>query len=106
MALLPVTLGKVVVATAGTAVPLADSALPAYAVIVQALKANTGTVYVGDSSVDESSAVGHALAAGESFVINGINLPRGLEEMMLNDFYVDAANNNDGVHVTYLTRRP
>jgi hypothetical protein len=61
------------VTTAGTKVQLGD--LPCKEVTVIALKANTGSIYVGDSRVS-NTVFGVELAANESFTfaINNANL--------------------------------
>lgn len=97
------TLGSVAVTTAGTRVPISATALPANAVIIQASVGNAGKIYVGDSTVDASK--GHALAAGEALILNAMESPKGLEEYMLNDVYLDADNDTEGVVVQYVVRR-
>jgi hypothetical protein len=96
-------LGSKTVTTAGTAVPLSATALPANAVVIQAKVGNSGKVYVGDSTV--SASKGHALAAGEAFILNALESPKGFDEYLLNDLYIDADTNGEGVVVQYLVRR-
>lgn len=81
--------GKKTVTTAGTRVALASSQAILSGVTVKALAANTGVIYVGNSSV--ASTNGFQLAAGESVF---------LEIADLATVYLDAAVNGEGV--TYL----
>ncbi len=63
--------GKKTVTTAGTRVTLAGSTA-CKSVTIKALIANTGTIYVGDSSV--ASTNGYALLAGEAVSLDIANL--------------------------------
>ena len=80
------TTGQTTVATSGTRVVLASSSAVNYNVVIKALAANTGTIYVGNSSV--SSSVGFTLAAGESVTIATSNLA---------NVWLDASANSQGV---------
>lgn len=80
--------GKKTVTTAGTRVVLASSTV-AKSVTIKALTANTGTIYVGDSSVSASN--GYALAAGDSVSLDIANLTT---------VNIDSSVNGEGV--TYL----
>lgn len=86
----PTTLfdGKKTVTTAGTRVTLAASQA-VKSVTIKALTTNTGTIYVGDTSV--SSANGLQLAAGDSISFDIANL---------NTVNLDSSVNGEGV--TYL----
>jgi LysM repeat protein len=97
------TLADVTVTTAGTRVQVSGSDLYVYSVSVQAKKANTGKIYVGDSSV--SSSRGYQLEPGEVITLNGFD-GKATEEFNVTDLYVDATVNGEGVHVTYLKKRP
>lgn len=103
MAVKLTTMAAVTVATAGTRQQISASNLYALSVAIQAKKANTGKIYVGDSSV--SSTRGHELAAGETYIVDGQGKPNSLEEVNLADLYVDAQTNGEGVNVTYVARR-
>jgi hypothetical protein len=81
--------GKTTVATAGTRVALASSQAISNSVTIRALKANTGTIYVGNSSV--ASTNGLALSAGDSVTVVVANL---------NTVNLDCSVNGEGV--TYL----
>lgn len=78
--------GKTTVATAGTAVPLGTSTLLINGVTVKSLSGNTGTVFVGNSTV--TSANGFELAAGESIFIAVDNV---------SDIYINASVNAQSV---------
>jgi hypothetical protein len=80
--------GKKTVTTAGTRVALASSQA-VKSVTIKALSANTGVIYVGDSSV--SSANGLQLLAGESISLDIANL---------NTVNLDSSVNGEGV--TYI----
>lgn len=77
--------GQKTVATAGTAEALAASTT-VKSVVIKALYSNTGTVYVGDSSV--SSTTGIELAAGDSVA---------LEIDDLSKIYLDVSVSGEGV---------
>lgn len=64
--------GKTAVTTAGTRVVLAASQAISNSVTIRALKANTGTIYVGNATV--ASTNGLALAAGDSVTVVVANL--------------------------------
>lgn len=86
----PTTLlnGKTIVTTAGSRVALAPSTT-CKSVTIKALATNTGTIYVGNSSV--SSANGYQLAAGDTVSLDISNL---------NTVNLDASVSGEGV--TYL----
>jgi hypothetical protein len=83
-------LGSKNVASAGTAEPLSAVGLGFVEVIIQAKKSNTGYIYLGDSSVDNT---------------NGIQLQpeasQALEDGDLADLYIDADTNGEGVVFFY-----
>lgn len=74
------------VTTAGTRVTLAASQAILSGVTIKAKAANTGTIYVGDSSV--SSTTGYALAPGDSVFLEIANL---------NTVNIDSSVNGEGV---------
>lgn len=80
--------GKKTVTTAGTRVTLAASTT-CKSVTIKALAANTGTIYVGDTSV--ASTNGYALAPGETVTLDIANL---------NTVNLDSSVNGEGV--TYI----
>jgi hypothetical protein len=80
--------GKTTVATAGTRVTLASSTT-VRSIVVKALNSNTGTIYVGNSTVASSN--GLQLAAGESVAFDLTNL---------NTVNLDSSVNGEGV--TYM----
>ncbi len=83
--------GRKAVAAAGTRVQLDSVACKS--AIIKALPANTGKVYVGDSTV--AAANGFPLSAGEGFALAIDNLNR---------LYIDADVNGEGV--AYIVVRP
>lgn len=88
----PTTLGngKTSVTTAGTRVVLASSTA-CLSVTIKANNANTGTIYVGNSSV--SSANGYQLGAGEGISLAISNL---------NTINIDSSVNGEGVTYIYV----
>jgi hypothetical protein len=95
-------LGAVTVTSAGTRVQLTASDIAAYAVLIQANPANTGNIFVGDSTV--SSSNGAILEPGDFFVVEP-DISEEMDEVNLSDIYIDAATNNDSVRVQYMTVR-
>lgn len=84
-----VTTGKTTVSTAGTRVVLGTSTAVNSGVVVKALSANTGLIYVGGTNV--ASTNGFQLAKSESVTIITPNLA---------NIWIDSAVNSEGV--TYL----
>jgi copper(I)-binding protein len=86
----------ITVAAAGTAVPLSATAVDVKSLWLRAAKvggANTGKVYVGISTVDQSTRQIVELDKGVTFQFP---IPDGAT-INLADVYVDAATNADGV---------
>lgn len=77
--------GSVVVTTGGTAVALAVSTTIT-SVVVKAKYGNTGTIYIGNATVDSSNGV--ELQAGDAISIDIDDLAK---------VYVDASVNGEGV---------
>lgn len=96
------TLADKNVTTAGTRVRVYATDLFVHVVTIQAKKANTGKIYVGDSAV--SSSQGHQLEAGESYVINGMIEKQFLEQVNLKNIWIDSSANGEGVHISYIMR--
>jgi len=86
-----------VVASSGTAVPLVASSTDAIGLIVQAKIDNTGAVYFGDSNVDKSTSKQIELLQSQTFTVSA---PSGYK-IDVNEQYIDADNNNDGVNFIY-----
>lgn len=86
----PTTLigGEMTVATSGTAVPLAGTPTPIKTVTVVAKAANTGNIYIGDSTVDKTSNKQIPLVAGDAIAIPISDLAT---------VYIDADVNGEGV---------
>ncbi len=79
------TSGSKAVETAGTAVVVGGD-VSVMSVTIKSVAGNTGEVYVGDSSVDDT--IGFILDAGESVSMDIDNL---------NKIYIDAANDGDKI---------
>lgn len=78
------------VTTAGTRVQLSTTSAKVNGVIVKALAANTGVVFVGDVTVTNAggAAAGFQLSAKESVILFTGNIT---------NIYIDAATNGEGV---------
>lgn len=82
------TVGRTAVITAGTPVQLtAYTGKLSTGVVVRALAANTGKIYLGFSNT-VSSSTGYELSAGEAFPLE-INTPSSI--------WIDASVNGEGV---------
>jgi hypothetical protein len=81
--------GQTVVGAAGTAVPLHSGKLVNGPVMVKAHPANAGRVYLGNVAGDVDASTGMPLDAGEAVIFPFVG--------NLNQLWVDAAENDDGV---------
>ena len=86
--------GRKVVAAAGTAVALESSSHQVLGLIITAELDNADTIAVGGSAVIESDTTrtGVPLAAGDSVTIPDVDL---------NQVYIDAGTNGEGVTFLY-----
>ena len=100
MALKIVTSSPTTVTTAGTAVEISANITAIRSIVLQADAANTGIVYVGDSSVTSSNGI--QLKAGDSVSITPDNKDN---ELVISDLYVNADTNGSIVRVSYETNR-
>lgn len=91
--------GKKVVATAGTEVPLVAASKIVRRVLVKALVANTGAIYLGVNGV--SSADGYQLNAGNEIDLPGL-LWKEDDKFDLHAIYIDSAVNGEGVSFIYV----
>ncbi len=90
--------------TAGTRVALTTIAFPVTTIIIQAKNANTGTIYVGDSTV--ASTNGLQLKAGQVLTLTGDNRNEGqADELIPNDVYIDSSVDAEGVIWSYYAKR-
>jgi hypothetical protein len=90
------------VGTAGTRVQLSTTNLYASSLIIRAKSANTGVIYVGDSTVASSN--GMFLAAGESNELSGPPTKHGIPlNFNLKNIYIDSSVNGEGVIVEYVS---
>lgn len=97
-----ITPDQVVVASAGTRVPLSASLLASDNVAIQAHPDNAGHIYVGDSSVD--STHGWVLVPGQFITIEGSRRPSGSDSIDMSSIWVDAATDGDKVQWGYLKK--
>ena len=89
------------VAAAGTEERLTDSGIRVPAVILQAIRGNTGYVYVGDNQVS-STNYGIDLGAGDPVTISSEDFGMGKADISLKDIWLDVSVSGDGVSVFYL----
>lgn len=82
--------GKTTVTTAGTRVQLGSSTSTG-SITVKALAANTGTIYVGNTTV--SSSNGFQLSAGDTVSMDLDNLSK---------VWIDSSVNGEGVSFVYI----
>ncbi len=90
--------GTKAVTTSGTAVPLVATATDAQSIFVQAKTGNTGAIYLGDSAVDKASSKQITLLQSQAVTFG----QDGGYKLDVNEFYIDADNNNDGVDFVYM----
>ena len=90
---------SVTVTTSGTAVPLSATSVSVVSVSVQALDTNIDYAYLCSPNGDRV----HSLQPGESVNITGDGLDQGTGAYVdLNEIYIDAENNGDGVRYAIL----
>lgn len=93
------------VAAAATREALTTSNILTTNVVIQALSANGGVIYVGDSSV--SSALNAVtLAAGVAITLSPGAFGEDYGTYNLKEIYIDTSNSGDGVNVGYTTMTP
>lgn len=91
--------------TAGTAVALTASDIVVSEFSILAKKGNTGIIYVGDSTVTNSTSTsvgGYPLAANESLGLGNLKDADG--RVNLKDIYLNSSVDGEGVHVIYVQR--
>jgi len=97
-------LAPVTVSVAGTRVQITSSASGCGGIIFQANSANTGKIYVGDSTVTSSNGI--AIGPGESYTIASQSLDGVMDaELILSDYYLDADTSGNSCRIQYLTVR-
>ncbi len=84
--------GAKAVTTAGTEVCLVATSTPCLAVTIQALRANTGIIYVGGTTIAANRGI--SLSAGESWSV-------AINDLI--DIWIDASVSLDGVSFVYVT---
>ena len=101
MKLKPLSFRKAVT-TAGTREQLTTSERFVTAVTIQAVRANTNNVYVGDNQV--SSANGIELDAGESITLSADAYGLAGATIDMSAIWLDVDTSSEGVNVFYLER--
>jgi len=91
------------VTTAGTRVQLTTSGIKSPSVSIQALRANTNVVYVGNSAVSSATHF-ISLAAGGTVVLSAEQFGLAGASIELSNIWLDAAVSAEGVMVGYFER--
>lgn len=91
--------GKKAVTTAGTPVSLGAGSILVKTIVIKARDANTGKVFPGDSTVNNTDSE-QGLNPGDSLTVTWPEDDLG----SLGDVYVDASVNGEGVVFWYLGR--
>lgn len=98
------TLSPVIVASAGTAVQVDSNETPVSSLILQAQDSNTGSLFVGDSTV--TSTNGLEVVPGATIEITGDSFGRGQSnEIILSDIYVNATTSGDRARAAAFRQR-
>ena len=90
--------GEETVDASGTAQPLVGVSTDAQMLFVQAKTGNTGAIYFGDSAVDKTSSKQTTLLQSQAVTVS----VDGGYKLDINEFFIDADNNDDGVDFLYL----
>lgn len=91
------------VTTAGTRVRMTTTSTYVISVYIEALKTNTGVIYVGGSDVSSTKYIA-ALSAGVGFGISTDARGRLGGEFELSSLWFDSSVSAEKVQVTYLQR--
>ena len=90
--------GAETVDASGTAQPLVGVSTDAQMLFVQAKSGNTGAIYFGDNAVDKTSSKQTTLLQSQAITVS----VDGGYKLDINEFFIDADNNDDGVDFLYL----
>jgi len=82
--------GNKTVTTAGTSVQLSSSSVPAKKITIQAKSANTGSIYVGSSTVSATRGIELLPTGTITLSVNNLNL-----------IYIDASVSGEGITYIY-----
>lgn len=92
----------ITVTTAGTPVQVSATPLYVRSYIGQAHHANSGKIFIGNSSANALSANAHALTARETFGIDGDVLKDRSLQFDLSNIWVDSDTNGSKLIVSYM----
>jgi len=98
------TINNFIATTAGTAVPLSATSIETNWVFIQVLRTNSGKVYVGDSTVDNTDLGGITLEAplpSMSLPFEALESKRSDALIDLNAVFIDVDNTGEGVNIVY-----
>ena len=98
------TINNFIATTAGTAVPLSATSIETNWCFIQVLRTNTGKVYVGDSTVDNTNLGGITLEAplpSMSLPFEALESKRSDALIDLNAVFIDVDNTGEGVNIVY-----
>jgi|TARA_R100000306_G_C4334118_1_gene121824 hypothetical protein len=92
--------GRITVSTAGTAVRFTTNPTPIKYLLLEVPSANTGSIYIGDSTVASNNTPAIAKSTTRDFLFR-----HDVEESPgdLSDFYADAGTNGDVVNYFAIT---
>ncbi len=98
------TINNFIATTAGTAVPLSATSIETNWVFIQVLRTNSGKVYVGDSTVDNTNLGGITLEAplpSMTLPFEALESKRTDALIDLNAVFIDVDNTGEGVNIVY-----
>lgn len=98
------TINNFIATTAGTAVALSATSIQTNWVFIQVLRSNSGKVYVGDATVDNSGFAGVTLEAplpSMSLPFEALESKRSDALIDLNAVFIDVDNTGEGVNIVY-----
>lgn len=100
-----VTPTEVTVVAAGTPVPLSGTSLEVTGITLQIRESNVGAVYVGDSSVAPDACIRlDSSNPSCEILVDDTFADEDRAVVDLADIFIDAANNGDGVLLSYISQ--
>lgn len=92
------------VTTAGTREQLTTNTVKSPSVLIQALRANTNPIFVGNNSVSSTTHF-VSLSAGGSVNLSAVDFGWAGAQMDLSDIWLDVTTSGEGVVVGFLDRQ-
>lgn len=97
------TFSRASLASSNVAQQVASSAIAVASLTIQAESTNTGSIFIGDSTVTTTSGI--EVGPGDCAVLEGPLGPRGPEEFLISEVYIVGANAGDKVRLSAFRRR-